>query len=68
MSADHMVLSAEKALLDTKGQIKAHRRQARHAVTRAEQHEIQEKVQHLSDASAALTRRSSRQMWNRVEN
>ena len=45
--ADDMVLSAEKALLDTKEQIKALRRQARQAVTLAEQHEIQEKIQKL---------------------
>ena len=42
-----MVLSAEKALLDTKEQIKALRRQARQATTLAEQHEIQEKIQKL---------------------
>jgi hypothetical protein len=42
-----MVLSAEKALADTKEQIKALRRQARQAVTLAEQHEIQEKIQKL---------------------
>ena len=45
--ADDMVLSAEKALLDTKAQIKARRRQARQAVTLAEQHEIQEKIRKL---------------------
>ena len=45
--ADDMVLSAEKALLDTKEQIKASRREARQAVTLAEQHEIQEKIQKL---------------------
>ena len=45
--ADDMVLSAEKALLDTKEQIKALRRQARQAVTLSEQHEIQEKIQKL---------------------
>ena len=39
-----MVLSAEKVLLDTKEQIKALRRQARHAVTLADQHETQEKI------------------------
>ena len=42
--ADDRVLSAEKALLDTKEQIKAVRRQARQAVTLAEQREIQEKI------------------------
>ena len=45
--ADDMVLSAEKALLDTKEQIKALRRHARQAPTLAEQHEIQEKLQKL---------------------
>jgi hypothetical protein len=45
--ADDMVLSAEKALLDTKDQIKVLRRQARQAVTLEEQHEIQEKIQKL---------------------
>jgi hypothetical protein len=45
--ADDMVLSAEKALTDTKEQIKALRRQARQAVTLEEQHEIQEKIQTL---------------------
>jgi superfamily II DNA/RNA helicase len=45
--ANDMVLSAEKALADTKEQIKALRRQARQAVTLAEQHEIQEKIQKL---------------------
>jgi superfamily II DNA/RNA helicase len=45
--ADDMVLSAEKALSDTKEQIKALRRQARQAATLEEQHEIQEKIQKL---------------------
>lgn len=45
--ADDMVLSAEKALMDTKEQIKALRRQARHAVTLEEQHTIQEKIRKL---------------------
>ena len=45
--ADDMVLSAEKALLDTKEQIKALRRQARQTVTLEEQHQIQEKIQKL---------------------
>ena len=45
--ADDMLLSAEKALLDTKEQIKAQRRQARQAVTLTEQHEIQEKIRKL---------------------
>ena len=45
--ADDMVFSAEKALQDTKEQIKALRRQARQAVTLAEQREIQAKIQKL---------------------
>ena len=45
--ADDMVLSAEKALADTKEQIKVLRRQARQAVTLEEQHAIQEKIQKL---------------------
>ena len=45
--ADDMVLSAEKALLATKEQIKALRRQAREAETLFEQREIQEKIQKL---------------------
>ena len=45
--ADDMVLSAEKALADTKDQIKAMRRQARQAVTLEEQHEIQQQIQKL---------------------
>lgn len=45
--ADDMVLSAEKALADTKDQIKVLRRQARQAVTLEEQHSIQEKIQKL---------------------
>jgi SNF2-related domain/Helicase conserved C-terminal domain len=45
--ADDMVLSAEKALADTKEQIKALRREARQAVTLDEQHAIQEKLQKL---------------------
>lgn len=40
-----MVLSAEKALTDTKEQIKARRRQARQAATLEEQHAIQQQVQ-----------------------
>ena len=42
-----MVLSAEKALQDTKEQIKVLRRQTRQANTLVEQHEIQEKIQKL---------------------
>lgn len=45
--ADDMVLSAEKALADTKEQIKALRRQARQAITLEEQHEIQQQIQKL---------------------
>jgi len=45
--ADDMVLSAEKALADTKEQIKALRRQARQAFTLDDQHAIQEKIQKL---------------------
>ena len=45
--ADDMVLSAERALADTKEQIKALRRSARQAVTLDEQYEIQEKIQRL---------------------
>jgi len=45
--ADDMVLSAEKALADTKQQIKVLRREARMATTLAEQHTMQEKLQRL---------------------
>lgn len=45
--ADDMVLSAEKALLATKEQIKVLRRQARQAETLSDQREIQEKIQKL---------------------
>lgn len=45
--ADDMVLSAEKALADTKEQIKALRRQARQAVTLEDQHTIQQQLQKL---------------------
>jgi hypothetical protein len=45
--ADDMVLAAEKALKDTKEQIKIMQRQARLAVTLDEQHEIQGKIQKL---------------------
>lgn len=45
--ADDMVLAAEKALQDTKEQIKALRRLARQATTLQEQHEIQEKMKTL---------------------
>lgn len=45
--ADDMVLSAEKALADTKEQIKALRRQSRQAVTLEQQHQIQQQLQRL---------------------
>lgn len=45
--ADDMVVSAEKALKDTKEQIKILRREARQAVTLEEQHAIQQKIQAL---------------------
>ena len=45
--ADDLVLSAEKALQDTKEQIKVLRRQTRQANTLVEQHEIQENIQKL---------------------
>lgn len=45
--ADDMLLAAEKALRDTKEQIKALRRQARQAVTLEEQHLVQERIQKL---------------------
>jgi F0F1-type ATP synthase membrane subunit b/b' len=45
--ADDLVLASEKALTDTKEQIKALRRQARQSVTLDEQHEIQQKIQKL---------------------
>ena len=43
--ADDMLLSAEKALADSKQQIKTLRRQARQAVTLEEQHAIQQQSQ-----------------------
>jgi superfamily II DNA or RNA helicase len=45
--AEDVVLGAERALLDTKEQIKALRRLARQAVTLEEQRQIQEKIQRL---------------------
>jgi hypothetical protein len=45
--AEDLVHSAEKALHDTKEQIKAARREARQAVTVAEQHAIQERIAKL---------------------
>lgn len=45
--ADDMVLASEKALKDTKEQIKLCQRQARQASTLDEQHEIQQKIQKL---------------------
>ena len=45
--ADDLVLAAEKALKDTKEQIKIFERQARLATNLDEQHEIQQKIQKL---------------------
>lgn len=45
--ADDMVISAEKALINTKEQIKALRRQSHQAVTLDEHHEIQKQLQKL---------------------
>lgn len=45
--ADDMVLAAEKALKDTKEQIKLGQRQARLAASLEEQHEIQQRIQKL---------------------
>ena len=45
--AEDMVLGAEKALADTKAQIKALTRQARQATTTEEQHELQVKLRNL---------------------
>lgn len=45
--ADDLVLAAEKALKDTKEQIKILQRQARLATSLDEQHEIQQKIQKL---------------------
>ena len=45
--ADDMVFSVEKALADTKEQIKALRRESRHAVTLDEHHTIQKQIQNL---------------------
>jgi hypothetical protein len=45
--SDDMVLAAEKALKDTKEQIKALRRQSRQAASLDEQHEVLKKVQSL---------------------
>lgn len=45
--ADDMILAAEKALADTKEQIKALRRQSRQVTTLEEQHAIQEQLQKL---------------------
>lgn len=45
--ADDLVLAAERALRDTKEQIKLAQRQARVATTLDEQHEIQQKIQKL---------------------
>lgn len=45
--ADDMVIAAEKALRDTKEQIKSLRRESRQAVTLQAQHEIQERMRQL---------------------
>lgn len=45
--ADDMVLAAEKELRDTKEQIKAINRQARHATTVEEQHQLQGRIKDL---------------------
>jgi len=45
--AEDLVFAAEKALHDTKERIKVLRREARQAVTLAEQHAIQERIQKL---------------------
>jgi len=45
--ADDMVLASEKELRDTKEQIKALNRQARHATTVDEQHQLQEQIRQL---------------------
>lgn len=45
--ADDLVYSAEKALDDTKEQIKVLRREARHAATLAEQHDVQARISKL---------------------
>jgi len=45
--ADDMVLAAEKELRDTKEQIKAINRQARHATTVEEQHQLQGRIKEL---------------------
>lgn len=60
--ADDMVLAAEKALKDTKEQIKALRREARHAATLEELHAIQEKMRRLEQKQ-----RRQRQEIFRVE-
>jgi hypothetical protein len=45
--AEDIVLAAEKELRDTKEQIKALNRQARHATTVQEQHQVQERIKDL---------------------
>ncbi len=60
--AEDMLLAAEKALTDTKEQIKVLRRQARQAATLEEQHQIQEKIQKLE-----RLQRKQRQEIFRVE-
>lgn len=58
--ADDMVCAAEKALRDTKEQIKALQRQARQAPTMAEQHELQQKILHLEK----VQRRQRQEIFN----
>lgn len=58
--ADDMVLAAEKALRDTKEQIKALQRQSRQAPTMAEQHELQQKILHLEK----VQRRQRQEIFN----
>lgn len=60
--ADDCVLAAEKALKDTKEQIKAVRRQSRQATTMDEQHALQRKLQQLE-----RTQRKQRQEIFTVE-
>lgn len=56
------MIAAEKALKDTKEQIKALRRQSRQAISLEEQHELQRKLQSLE-----RTQRRQRQEIFRVE-
>lgn len=61
--ADDLVLSAEKALRDTKEQIKALRRQARQATTIEEQTEIQRRTQQLEQQQ----RRQRREIFTKED-